>query len=213
MTPATPTISAHGVTWNLIGSLPWNSPANDRLTAWWGIVPAGTSGSVIFTPGESTTGAVWSVFAYTGHDPAAPVSAGVTMADSDTAWGPLSTGALTGQLTVWGASRVSTDTTGSVFTGATQIHSVTHAAPNRHLITFEKAAENSPGITWSPVAAVQSGGIAFKIREPSAAVPQPDVVVAGVKKPVVAQSVIVSSVKKAVVNKWVVVAGSKRPVV
>lgn len=203
-----------GITWTPVTGVRWNSNG-DRIDAWYGACASSVSGTLTFTitAGGSGAGAVWSVFTYTGHDTGGPVSAGVSMTDTDAAFGPLSASSLTGSLTVWGVTRNTNTTGGSTFTGATLIHDVAHAAPTRHLISFEKAAENSPGVTWNPASAWTAAGVAFKIREPAGGALPHNVVVGGVKKTIVSESVVVGGAKKPVVNRWVVVAGAKKPVV
>ena len=168
-TVSPPTLSATltGITWTHINGQRWTAAGLlDRVDAWYGVCSGASTGTLSFTCPGSSAGAGWSVFSYTGHDTGAPVSAGVPFIDTDAVFGPTDVSALTGSLTVWGSYR-NTNSTGSTHTGATLIHDVVFAAPTRNLITFEKAAENSPAVTWTPATPWNAGGVAFKIREAS----------------------------------------------
>jgi hypothetical protein len=198
-----------GITWTAINSLRWTTNL-DRTDAWYGTCASSSTGTLTFTCSGAQDGAAWSVFTYTGHDPVAPVSAGLTITEGQPITGPIDVSSLTGSLTVWGTAKNSQVADGS-HTGATTIHTVSHAAPTRLLLTLEKAGENAPAVTWGT--SYTATMIAFKIREPAAVGLPYNVVVGGVKKTPVSERVIVGGVKKTVVNKWVIVSGVKKPLV
>ena len=198
-----------GITWTAISGLRWGSNL-ERIDAWYGVCASSSTGTLAFTAAGSQSGAIWSIFTYTGHDTGAPVSAGATSTAGGTTSGPIDVSALTGSLTVWGFVR-NTNAATATHTGATKIHDNFHASPTRNMVTFEEAGENAPTAVWG-TGSWTSAGIGFKIREPAAGFPY-NVMVGGVKKTVVSERVMVGGVKKTVVNKWVIVGGAKKPLV
>ena len=158
-----------GITWTQIATTQWAASNTDRITAWYGVCSGASTGVLTFIV-PTAQGAIWSVFTYTGHDTGAPVSAGLTLTETtQTDWGILDVSALTGSLTVWGVGRNTNVGGAGSHGGATLIHENQHAAPTRGMLTFDEAGENSPSVLWSS-GTWTSGGIAFKIREPSAGI-------------------------------------------
>ena len=155
-----------GITWTQIATQQWIATNTDRITAWYGVCASASTGTLTFTV-PAANGAVWSVFKYTGHDTAGPVSSGLTIAEGQPITGPIDVSSLTGALTVWGTAKNSTAVDGT-HTGATTIHTSTHNTPSRLMLTLEEAGENSPDVSWG--ASYNAGMIAFKIREAGAAV-------------------------------------------
>ena len=151
-----------GITWTHINGVRWGGTQLERLDAWYGVCSGASTGTLTFTCGGSAAGAAWSVFTYTGHDTAGPVSAGLTIFEGQTITGPIDVSALTGALTVWGTAKNS-QTADGTHTGATTIHTSTHNSPTRLLLTLEERGENAPDVTWGGT--FNAGMVAFKIRE------------------------------------------------
>ena len=156
-----------GITWTQIATQTWTATNIERITAWYGVCTANSTGVLTFITPATAQGAIWSVTSYTGQTVTSPVSAAVIGTDTDAVAGPLDTSALTGTITVWGAAR-NTNTSGGTHSGATVIHDNFHAAPTRDMVTLEKTGENAPAVTWPSGLSWEAGLIAFKVQEAAA---------------------------------------------
>lgn len=170
--PTQPTASGNSLTWNLAGSVVFDSTGSSRrrLTAFWALGASPSTGATtIDCGGQAQTGAAWIVDDFTGIDTASPVVQTVTNKDEG-----VSQTSLTVTLAAFGsannatygffatATNAQTPTVGSGFTLVDE--ETSNAIEVAAKIDTEFRSDNDTSVDMSWSANSQFGGIAVEIK-------------------------------------------------